>query len=49
MPLHTLRADISYGLAEAKTTYGVIGIKAWVFRGEVLTKDEERQKAALGG
>jgi small subunit ribosomal protein S3 len=49
VPLHTLRADISYGLAEAKTTYGVIGIKAWVFRGEVLTKDEERQKAALGG
>jgi small subunit ribosomal protein S3 len=49
VPLHTLRADISYGLAEAKTTYGVIGIKSWVFRGEVLTKDEERQKAALGG
>jgi small subunit ribosomal protein S3 len=48
VPLHTLRADISYGLAEAKTTYGVIGIKAWVFRGEVLTKDEEKQKAALG-
>jgi small subunit ribosomal protein S3 len=46
VPLHTLRADISYGLAEAKTTYGVIGIKAWVFRGEVLTNDEERQRAA---
>lgn len=44
VPLHTLRADISYGLAEAKTTYGVIGIKAWVFRGEVLTKEEERQR-----
>jgi len=49
VPLHTLRADISYGLAEAKTTYGLIGIKAWVYRGEVLTKDEEKQKAALGG
>jgi small subunit ribosomal protein S3 len=49
VPLHTLRADISYGLAEAKTTYGVIGIKAWIFRGEVLTKEEEKQKAALGG
>jgi len=49
VPLHTLRADISYGLAEARTTYGVIGIKAWVFRGEVLTKEEEQQKAALGG
>ena len=35
MPLHTFRADIDYGLAEAKTTYGVIGVKVWVFRGEV--------------
>jgi len=35
-------------LAEAKTTYGLIGIKAWIFRGEVLTEDEEKQKAALG-
>ncbi|HEX7410076.1 MAG TPA: 30S ribosomal protein S3 [Candidatus Binatia bacterium] len=49
VPLHTLRADISYGLAEGKTTYGVIGIKAWIFRGEVLTKEEEKQRAALGG
>jgi small subunit ribosomal protein S3 len=48
VPLHTLRADISYGLAEAKTTYGIIGIKAWIFRGEVLTKEEELQKAAIG-
>jgi small subunit ribosomal protein S3 len=48
VPLHTLRADISYGMAEAKTTYGIIGIKAWVFRGEVLTKEEERQRAAAG-
>ena len=36
VPLHTFRADIDYGLAEAKTTYGVIGVKVWVFRGEVL-------------
>jgi small subunit ribosomal protein S3 len=49
VPLHTLRADISYGMAEAKTTYGLIGIKAWIFRGEVLTKEEEKQKVALGG
>jgi len=35
VPLHTFRADIDYGLAEAKTTYGVIGVKVWVFRGEV--------------
>ncbi len=48
VPLHTLRADISYGLAEAKTTYGVIGIKSWIFRGEVLTREEEKQKAAMG-
>ncbi|MDP6558714.1 MAG: 30S ribosomal protein S3 [Candidatus Binatia bacterium] len=48
VPLHTLRADVSYGLAEAKTTYGKIGVKAWIFRGEVLTKEEEQQKAALG-
>ena len=36
VPLHTFRADIDYGLAEAKTTYGVIGVKVWVFRGEVF-------------
>jgi small subunit ribosomal protein S3 len=48
VPLHTLRADISYGLAEAKTTYGVIGVKVWIFRGEVLARPEEEQKAALG-
>ena len=49
VPLHTLRADISYGFAEAKTTYGVIGAKAWIFRGEVLTEEEEQQRVALGG
>ena len=49
VPLHTLRADISYGLAEAKTTYGVIGVKVWIFRGEILTRHEdETQKTALG-
>ena len=36
VPLHTLRADIDYGYAEAKTTYGVIGVKVWIFKGEVL-------------
>jgi len=36
LPLHTLRADIEYGFAEAKTTYGVIGIKTWVYKGEIL-------------
>lgn len=36
VPLHTLRADIDYGLSEAATTYGVIGIKVWIFKGEIL-------------
>jgi small subunit ribosomal protein S3 len=36
VPLHTLRADIDYGLAEAKTTYGVLGVKVWIFKGEIL-------------
>jgi len=48
VPLHTLRADVNYGSAEAHTTYGLIGVKVWIFRGEVLTKEEEQQKAALG-
>lgn len=38
VPLHTLRADIDYGVALAKTTYGVIGIKVWVFKGEILSE-----------
>ena len=42
VPLHTLRADIDYGLAEAKTTYGVIGVKCWIFRGEVGDKELKR-------
>jgi small subunit ribosomal protein S3 len=41
VPLHTLRADIDYGTAEAKTTYGVIGIKCWVYKGEVMAKSEQ--------
>ena len=46
VPLHTLRADISYGQAEAKTTAGIIGIKCWVMRGDVLSKDEEQRQPA---
>jgi small subunit ribosomal protein S3 len=41
VPLHTLRADIDYGTAEAKTTYGVIGIKCWVYKGEVMAKGDQ--------
>ena len=48
VPLHTLRADINYGFAESRTTYGAIGVKVWIFRGEVLTEEEEQQKAMLG-
>jgi len=40
VPLHTLRADVDYALAEANTTYGIIGIKVWIFKGEVLKKSE---------
>jgi small subunit ribosomal protein S3 len=45
VPLHTLRAEIDYGIAEAKTTYGIIGVKCWVFRGDVA--DKEARKRAL--
>lgn len=41
VPLHTLRADIDYGFALAQTTYGVIGVKCWVFKGEVISATEE--------
>jgi len=41
VPLHTLRADIDYGFAEANTTYGVIGVKVWIFKGEVYGDGEE--------
>jgi len=40
IPLHTFRAEIDYGLAEAKTTYGIIGIKCWIFKGEVFKPDQ---------
>jgi small subunit ribosomal protein S3 len=40
VPLHTLRADIDYGITRAKTTYGVIGVKVFLFKGEVLKKDQ---------
>jgi len=46
IPLHTFRADIDYGLAEAMTTYGVIGVKCWIFKGEVFDKVEAEVSAA---
>lgn len=45
VPLHTLRADIDYGTAEAKTTYGIIGVKVWIFKGEVLDDTEMMELA----
>ena len=44
IPLHTLRADIDYGFAEALTTFGIIGVKVWVYRGEVLPKKKKTAK-----
>jgi len=51
VPLHTLRADIDYGTAEAKTTYGIIGIKCWIFKGEIMEHDPmalDRKQEAVG-
>jgi small subunit ribosomal protein S3 len=47
VPLHTLRADIDYGTSEAKTTYGIIGVKVWVYKGEVLPKSEQPVAAPM--
>jgi len=52
VPLHTLRAHIDYGTAEAKTAYGIIGIKVWIFKGEILEHDpmaQEKRSAEAGG
>ena len=46
VPLHTLRADIDYGFIDARTTYGVIGVKVFIFKGEILKKDEVEIGAA---
>jgi len=46
VPLHTFRADIDYGFAEAKTTYGVIGVKVWIFKGEILPVSASEGKSS---
>ena len=49
VPLHTLRADVDYGFAEALTTYGILGVKVWIYKGEVFdlaSKDSGSQQAA---
>ncbi len=48
VPLHTLRADIEFGLGEAKTTYGIIGVKVWIFKGEILPKRNRRPQQGPG-
>ncbi|MGI6684261.1 MAG: 30S ribosomal protein S3 [Bacillota bacterium] len=45
VPLHTLRADIDYGFAEANTTYGKIGVKVWIYKGEILPEKEPKKQA----
>ena len=50
VPLHTLRADIDYGTARANTTFGVIGVKAWIYRGDILPgKGGEEEESSAGG
>ncbi|MBM4212092.1 MAG: 30S ribosomal protein S3 [Gammaproteobacteria bacterium] len=48
IPLHTFRADIDYGFGEARTTYGVIGVKVWIFKGEVFDKEDLAKVAPEG-
>ena len=47
VPLHTLRADIDYGTAEALTTYGIIGIKVWIYRGDILSNKEVEEASRV--
>ena len=44
IPSHTLRAEIDYGVAEALTTYGIIGVKVWIYKGELMAKDVVKEK-----
>ena len=48
LPLHTLRADIDYGFAEAETTYGQIGVKTWIYRGDIYEQKRRREPASVG-
>jgi small subunit ribosomal protein S3 len=49
IPLQTFRADINYGVARANTTYGIIGVKVWLYKGEMLKDNRENIKTAEGG
>ena len=48
VPLHTIRADVDYGFTEAKTTYGMIGVKVWIYKGDIRTKGEREATQLLG-
>jgi small subunit ribosomal protein S3 len=48
LPLHTLRADIDYGFSEAETTYGQIGVKVWIYRGDIYEQKRRQQPAPTG-
>jgi small subunit ribosomal protein S3 len=48
VPLHTLRADVHYGFAEARTTFGVIGVKCWIYRGETTGRLQEERRVGIG-
>jgi small subunit ribosomal protein S3 len=49
LPLHTLRADIDFGFSEARTTYGVIGVKCWVYKGDILPQKKRAQERVGAG
>jgi small subunit ribosomal protein S3 len=49
VPLHTLRANVDYGFATAQTTYRAIGIKVWIFKGEILEHDPMAQEKSITG
>ena len=48
VPLHTLRADVHYGFAEARTTFGLIGVKCWIYRGEQTGRLQEERRVGIG-
>ena len=48
LPLHTLRADIDFGFSEARTTYGVIGVKCWVYKGDILPQKKRSERQGAG-
>ncbi len=49
VPLHTLRADVDYGFVEAETTYGVLGVKVWIYKGEVFDLHAQQQNQSQDG